>query len=140
MKKVIRLTEGDLHRIIKESVKKIISEATAGGEHFDGNNPEDWAAMAVLRKGMRGGDPTKIPHASAEERNLNNYYDGLKAKGLYKPEEFYMDKAYPGGEGNGRYFKGSEAEKALMAGKEKANRVMDRLGIDHSHPFYQHWK
>ena len=26
MKKVIRLTEGDLHKIIKESVKKIIKE------------------------------------------------------------------------------------------------------------------
>jgi len=31
MKQVIKLTESDLHRIIKESVKKILKEATAGG-------------------------------------------------------------------------------------------------------------
>lgn len=139
MKKLIRLTESDLHRIVKESVKRILNEKELGGETFH-NTPEDWAAVASLRKGQRGGDPTMIPRGSAEERDLNNYSDVLKAKGLYKPEEFYMDKAYPGGEGNGRYFKGSEAEKTLMAGKEKANRVMDRLGIDHSHPYYQHWK
>ena len=27
MKKIIRLTEGDLHRIVKESVKRILKEA-----------------------------------------------------------------------------------------------------------------
>ena len=30
-KQIVRLTESDLHRIIKESVKKILKEATAGG-------------------------------------------------------------------------------------------------------------
>lgn len=30
MKKTIRLTESDLHRIVKESVKKILNEAEAG--------------------------------------------------------------------------------------------------------------
>lgn len=33
MKKIIRLTEGDLHKIIKESVKKIIKESDTG--NFD---------------------------------------------------------------------------------------------------------
>lgn len=37
MKKVIRLTESDLHRIIKESVKKIIKES--GHEWW---KEEDW--------------------------------------------------------------------------------------------------
>lgn len=45
MKKLIRLTEGDLHKIIKESVKKIINEGWTGrgyvpsnGNHMVGGN------------------------------------------------------------------------------------------------------
>ena len=47
MKKVIRLTENDLHNIIKESVKKILSETdcagvmqTGCGDAPKGTNPE----------------------------------------------------------------------------------------------------
>ena len=35
MKKIIRLTESDLHRIIKESVKKIIKEANWSNAYDD---------------------------------------------------------------------------------------------------------
>ena len=45
MKKVIRLTEGDLHRIIKESVKRILRENTDESFmwylHPDAVNPDD---------------------------------------------------------------------------------------------------
>lgn len=49
MKKIVRLTESDLHRIIKESVRKILREATdcatvmqtgSGEDTPKGTNPE----------------------------------------------------------------------------------------------------
>ena len=33
MKKIIRLTEGDLHRIVKQSVKRVIKEGIGGGKY-----------------------------------------------------------------------------------------------------------
>lgn len=50
-KQVIRLTESDLHRIIKESVKKIMREATAGGgggtvSVFSGGQPGNGSGLA----------------------------------------------------------------------------------------------
>ena len=46
MRKIIRLTESDLHRIIKESVKKVIKEANWSNALRDpGQEPEyedDW--------------------------------------------------------------------------------------------------
>ena len=48
-KKLIRLTESDLHKIVKESVNRVLNEVQFGGESLHGNNPEDWAAMKHLR-------------------------------------------------------------------------------------------
>lgn len=48
MRKIIRLTESDLHRIIKESVKKVIKEAnwsnaiTDPGQDVDDDYEDDW--------------------------------------------------------------------------------------------------
>ena len=44
MKKLVRLTEGDLHRIVKKSVQRIVSEASAtpnGFKHRFGTNKRD---------------------------------------------------------------------------------------------------
>jgi hypothetical protein len=42
MKKIIRLTESDLHRIVKESVNKILKEANWSNALTDpGNCPDD---------------------------------------------------------------------------------------------------
>lgn len=49
-KKLIRLTEGDLHRIIKESVNKILNEIQFDGESLHGSNPEDWMKVSKARK------------------------------------------------------------------------------------------
>ena len=46
MKKVIRLTESDLHRIVKESVKRVINEAQYG---LDGNRRGDWLKLMKMR-------------------------------------------------------------------------------------------
>ena len=47
MKKIIRLTESDLHRIVKESVKRILKEGKTGvfndsGEYIGHENHEDF--------------------------------------------------------------------------------------------------
>lgn len=51
MKKIVRLTEGDLHRIVKESVRKILSE---GYNDFnaDGMSPEEINFRRSLSPGM----------------------------------------------------------------------------------------
>ena len=48
----IRLTESQLHRVINESVNKILKEVKIGGESFHGNNPTDWAAIGDLRHNL----------------------------------------------------------------------------------------
>ena len=43
-KKLIRLTESDLHRIVRESVNKVLNEVQFGGESLHGwyaDSPED---------------------------------------------------------------------------------------------------
>lgn len=63
MTKKIRLTESQLHQIIKESVTKILNEVqinTANGEQYSahGNDPVAWAHMAELRN-QKGQDSWK---------------------------------------------------------------------------------
>ena len=43
-KKLIRLTESDLHRIVKESVRKILKEDDGSykGVFIHGNKPDEW--------------------------------------------------------------------------------------------------
>ena len=74
MKQVIRLTEADLHKIIKESVKKVINEmersfpnSVPGDEdiHYPGDiNPDVWDS---LQRGDYGEDDYDWP----EERVLD---------------------------------------------------------------------
>ena len=45
-KKVIRLTESDLHRIVKESVNKVLREAEDGNISM---NDADWVALGQDR-------------------------------------------------------------------------------------------
>ena len=54
-KKPIRLTESDLHRIVRESVNKILNEVkwkdSFGSEHSThGDNEKDWLEVAKERK------------------------------------------------------------------------------------------
>ena len=44
-KQVIRLTEGDLHRIIKESVNRVLSEAVFGDEYRDNTIPQEMQSI-----------------------------------------------------------------------------------------------
>ena len=51
MKKVLRLTESDLHKIIKESAKKIIKEAESCGWVVDTAEAQEAYNLAVQEMG-----------------------------------------------------------------------------------------
>lgn len=51
MKKVIRLTESDIHNIVKESVNKILKEAENGGWIIDSSEAQEAYNMAVNSMG-----------------------------------------------------------------------------------------
>ena len=68
MKRIIRLTEGDLHRIIKNSVKRILREDSTFDNHIAGNIYED-----IIQRGLyRRVQPNKL-----KDFIMNSY--GLKA-------------------------------------------------------------
>ena len=50
MKKVIRLTESDLHRIIKESVKRILKEDTTFDNHIADKIFDDMVQKGLYRR------------------------------------------------------------------------------------------
>ena len=87
-KKLIRLTESDLHKIVKESVNRVLKEANFRGERLHGNNPEDWEALTSLRNNLdtygeySPGSMTpkeKEKHHKAWKRNYRNF-DSLTDK------------------------------------------------------------
>lgn len=51
MKKLIRLTEKDLHRIVKESTKRVIKEAENGGWVVDTTEAQEAYNLAVQKMG-----------------------------------------------------------------------------------------
>ena len=81
-KKIIRLTESDLHRIIKESVNKVLNEVQFGGESFHGDNPTDWAALADLR--LTAGDINKDIYNNGTGRD---HYENGSGDDAYDPRK-----------------------------------------------------
>ena len=51
MKKTIRLTESDIHNIVKESVNKMLKEAENGGWIIDSSEAQEAYNMAVNSMG-----------------------------------------------------------------------------------------
>lgn len=87
-KKLIRLTESDLHKIVKESVNRILSEIERsrpgdippGDEdiYYHGDiNPDVWDA---LQRGDYGEDNSDLEALKALKRHQRNELDGLKGK------------------------------------------------------------
>ena len=52
-KKIIRLTESDFYKIVKESVNRILNEVEFRGRTFHGNIPDDWRKIAHIRNAYR---------------------------------------------------------------------------------------
>ena len=121
MKQRIRLTESDLHKIVKESVKRILNEVEFGGESLHGNNPEDWAAMRYVRNDRidhEGDAGLYDDDESGYFRNLRNW----ERNGDNESE--LLDKMYP--DDYSKYF---ERGRALDAkGHNKANRISKKIG------------
>ena len=68
-KKLIRLTESDLHKIVKESAKRIMKEVALKGKSgktysLHGTDPESWAVMSRVR-GKNGYFPNTPQHYHA---------------------------------------------------------------------------
>jgi hypothetical protein len=69
VKKLIRLTESDLHKIVKESAKRIMKEVALKGKSgktysLHGTDPESWAVMSRVR-GKNGYFPNTPQHYHA---------------------------------------------------------------------------
>lgn len=78
MKQVIRLTETDLHNIIRRA----INEAKFGGESFHGDNVGDWHSMAKVRTLVN--DKKGID----KEKNFKNFVRDVKnAEGVNKDQK-----------------------------------------------------
>ncbi len=106
-KKLIRLTEQDLHKIVKESVNKILNEVRYLDVDFPynirsyhGNNPNDWGALADERY-RRGLD------AKREYEYYDSPQDALYSDHIPEcPDWWYdrmqrdMDKEYRNAERN----------------------------------------
>ena len=81
-KRLIRLTESDLHRIVKESVNKIIQEITvkgkSGKEHYlGGRDPYSWFTVNKIRQ-KQINDHNRTPNGREEhnmERDFKNVQD-----------------------------------------------------------------
>lgn len=67
MKRRIRLTEEDLHRIVRESVKRIINEAD-----FDRQKIANQMAAGVLDLNMYDGRRMGLSHTDDDELYINN--------------------------------------------------------------------
>lgn len=87
-KQIIRLTESDLHQMVKEAVNKILKESMNevqfGGESLHGNNPEDWAAAMHMRDANVNRDERLAKNRfyknnnSASLSGIHNREQGLK--------------------------------------------------------------
>ena len=106
-KKLIRLTESDLHRIVRESVNRVLNEVKFGGESLHGNNPTDWAAVKDLRNDLAdhyGEEDERHPKffgnlrkASRNSDNLSSLLDKENAEhgqDIYHPEARWREYAH----------------------------------------------
>ena len=48
-REIIKITEGDLRNIIRESVNRIISEVMFRGKSYHGTNGDDWEELSDIR-------------------------------------------------------------------------------------------
>lgn len=107
-KKVIRLNESDLYRIVKESVNRILNEVWYGGESLHGNNPEDWETVRDLRSDRLGLYPSG-----------------------YEDEYDKNEMAWDRDENNAATLYGNDEKRMSLGGErafDKTNRIRRNLG------------
>lgn len=146
MKKIIRLTEGDLHRIVKESVNKILNETFSDGYKELLKNggiestDEKTAQLAdIYPHRFSKDDIIAICDTEEEAWNLTNDKDGVyepiklgNGKWLvYRADEDYSDKVY--NRKRGKSNDGAKEFVRLMKdkdGKYKWSPIYDKRGND----------
>lgn len=113
----IRITESDLHMIIKESVDRVLNEVKFGGESFHGNNAADWAALDHIRHALSNRDKALL--------KAKHYKDTFAPmQSIHTNDKEYLhngNRSFQTAMDNGGYW--SDADKE---GKKKANRIIDR--------------
>lgn len=77
MKNRIRISESDLHRIVKESVNKILNEVAIKGKSgktysLHGNDEESWDIMSKLRQNQKDGHGVTKYNAMRDEKMQKN--------------------------------------------------------------------
>lgn len=94
MKKVIRLTEGDLHHIIKESVRKILKEY-----EWNGRTPEqDAAAIRAANTPTSWKQHMLRSQIASTGDGADDYHHSMNT--FHKAQQTFADK-YLGGNGKG---------------------------------------
>ena len=99
MKQRIRLTESDLHKIVKESVKRVLNEVSLKGKTGDeyslhGDNYDAWATLAKLRKRQLN-IPNRIMTGREEDaykRDADNWTDLLNDYAMYNKYGLKADR------------------------------------------------
>lgn len=77
---LVKLTESDLHRIIKESVSKVLNEVALKGKSgktysLHGTDPESWGVMSRLRGGKNNYILPNTPQHYHGSRDENNWFE-----------------------------------------------------------------
>jgi hypothetical protein len=96
MKKLIRLTESDLHKIVKESVKKILSEAGMpyGGEFYMKHPSNEYSLY--FNKGIRDSQNAKDKESGKYPNPYNGWMkrvnngDGSWSDADFNHEDWHM--------------------------------------------------
>ena len=126
MKNIIRLTENDIHRIVKESVNRVLYEVKYHYdpnnpdeyEEFDPANPKDWRTLAYLRR---------LRRISHEDPKSEYYEDPIKGhEAAFKKE----DKAMRDNHCNSikDIFISPKEDKPCI---KRARKIADAQGIDY---------
>ena len=126
-KKLVRLTEGDLHKIIKESVNKVLKEVD---RHREGYYKERWAKQKAAKQSNREKDadtsekPQKQTSKSKKDRHRKGYYHNYNQTHLER-----LNRGFTKGYNNGNVSDGVKE-------KQNGNIWYDNLGRPHSNDFF----
>lgn len=109
-KKVIKLTESDLHNIVKESLDKVVKE---NDRHREGYWKERWAKQkaAKEREEATKDDKPKNPSKAKKDRHRKGYYREYNKK---HPER--LNRGFTKGYNNGNVIDGKISNDGI--GKE----------------------
>ena len=104
-KKVIKLSESDLHDIIKESVNKVLKEAD---RHSEGYWKERWAKQKAEREKQQADNPESVkkPSKPKKDRHRKGYYREYNKK---HPER--LNRGFTKGYKNGNVSDGLDVKK-----------------------------